>query len=92
MIAPQELELGKTITFKGYADDYDKSIVAMEFSLDGGETWTSHDVSDTTADLWVHWTYAFTPEHEGAYRLKVRSVNEEGKASPAAAVAEFYVR
>lgn len=92
MIAPQELDLGQTITLEGYADDFDKSIVAMEFSLDGGETWTSHNVSDTTADLWVHWTYSFTPEERGAYQLKVRSVNERGQASPQAAVAEFYVR
>lgn len=92
MIAPQELSLGQTITFQGYADDFDKIIVAMEFSLDGGATWVSHDISDTTADLWVHWTYAFTPDEPGTYRLKVRSINERGQASPQAVVADFFVR
>lgn len=92
MIAPQEVELGRTITFSGYADDYDKRIVAMQFSLDEGRTWATHDVSDTTADLWVRWTYSFCAEEPGRYRLRVRSVNEDGKASPSAAVADFYVR
>lgn len=92
MIAPQELALGQTITFQGYADDFDKSIVAMELSLDDGATWSSRDVSDTTADLWVHWTYAFTPDEPGTYRLKVRSINERGQASPQAVVADFFVR
>lgn len=91
MIAPQELAVGQTIAFQGYADDFDKRIVAMQFSLDEGCTWTTHDVSDTTADLWVHWTYAFTPERPGSYRLKVRSMNEEGRTSPASAVADFLV-
>lgn len=91
MISPQELKVGQTVTFRGYADDYDKRIVAVQFSLDEGRTWSTHDVSDTTADLWVHWTYAFSPERPGSYRLRVRSVNEEGRTSPASAVADFLV-
>ena len=35
-------KVGEPLTFEGYADDYDKAIVAMEFSLDGGTTWTRH--------------------------------------------------
>ena len=91
MIAPQELAVGQTVTFEGYADDYGTRIVALQFSLDGGRTWCTHDVSDASADLWVHWTFAFTPERAGSYRLRVRSMNEEGRTSPASAVADFLV-
>lgn len=91
MIAPQELAVGQTITLQGYADDFDKRIVAMQFSFDGGATWSTRDVSDTTADLWVHWTYAFAPECAGSYRLSVRSVNEDGCPSPASAVVDILV-
>lgn len=92
MIASQNIEIGKTITFQGYADDYDKAVVAMQFSLDDGSSWVTHDVSDTTADLWVHWTYSYTPDKPGSYRLRVRSVNDRGRTSPCDAVVDFIVR
>ena len=38
-----------------------------------------------------HWTYAYTPQQEGIYQLKVRSVTEDGRTSPLAAVAELHV-
>lgn len=91
MIAPQTMKLGQTITLSGYADDYDKAIVAIHLSFDGGDTWTRMDVSDTTADLWVHWSCEFTPEAAGEYQVKVRSENEDGKLSPDAAVASLFV-
>ncbi|MEG0304029.1 molybdopterin-binding protein [Gordonibacter sp.] len=92
MIAPQEIEIGKTLVFEGYADDFANSIVAMQFSLDDGETWATHDVSDTTADLWVHWTFSYAPQQAGTYRLKVRSINEAGRVSPLSAVVDFVAR
>ena len=45
----------------------------------------------TTAERWVSWTFAYTPEAPGAYQMKVRSVNEDGDASPIAAVHTFEV-
>ena len=61
----------------------------VQFSLDDGEHWTTYDVSDSTDELWVHWTFSYTPERPGLYRLLVRSVNDEGAVSPLADVAEF---
>ena len=89
MLAPMQVEGGKPVTFSGYADDYGKQIVAVQFSLDGGENWTSYDVSDSSPDLWVHWTFTYTPERPGTYQLLVRSVNADGDASPLADSAEF---
>ena len=90
MIAPMEVEAGKPITLTGYAEDYGKQIVAVEFSLDNGEHWTAHDVSDSREELWVHWTFTYTPKKPGTYRLMVRSVNADGEASPLPDVAEFF--
>ena len=68
-----------------------KRIIAVEFSLDNGAHWTRYDLEGTTAERWVSWTFAYTPEAPGAYQMKVRSVNEDGDASPIAAVHTFEV-
>ena len=81
--------VGEPMEFTGWAHDFDKRIIAVEFSLDNGANWTTYDVSDSTDDLWVHWTFSYTPERPGFYRLLVRSVNDAGAASPLADVAEF---
>ena len=83
--------VGEPMEFSGWAHDFDKRIIAVEFSLDNGEHWTRYDLGDTTADRWVSWTFAWTPEASGAYQMKVRSVNEDGDASPIAAVHTFEV-
>lgn len=81
--------VGKTIRFKGNAYDFGHAVRAIQFSLDDGEHWTTYDVSDSIDELWVHWTFSYTPERPGLYRLLVRSVNDEGAVSPLADVAEF---
>ncbi|MEG0758602.1 MAG: molybdopterin-binding protein, partial [Raoultibacter sp.] len=88
MIAPMLVEVGKPVVLSGYAEDYGKQIVSVQFSLDNGEHWTDYDVSDSTSELWVYWTFSYTPEQPGSYRLLVRSVNSEGAVSPLADVAE----
>lgn len=86
MVPPLYVKVGQTITYEGYADDYGRAIVAMEFSFDDWKTWVSHDTSDTNPDLMVHWTYSFTPRAPGTYELKVRAVRVDGAHSPLAAV------
>lgn len=82
MIATQHCRPKKTVTFEGYATDYDKRIVAMEFSMDKGATWTRYETKDASSDRLVHWKFSYTPESEGVYTLLVRSVNENGAHSP----------
>lgn len=82
MIPTQHCRAGSPITFEGYATDYDKKIVAMEFSMDDGATWTRYETKGATSDRLVHWTFSYTPEEAGVYTLLVRSVNEDGARSP----------
>ena len=89
MISRMQVDVGKPVTFSGYAEDYGKQIVSVQFSLDNGAHWTTYDVSGSASELWVHWTFSYTPRKPGFYRLLVRSVNGEGAASPLADVAEF---
>ncbi|MFR5091265.1 MAG: hypothetical protein ACLTDR_03890 [Adlercreutzia equolifaciens] len=84
MIAPLTVEAGRPVRFEGYAEDYGVPIVTVQFSLDDGENCTDYDVSGSTGDRWVHWTFEYTPEAPGTYCLLVRSVNERGGGGPGA--------
>lgn len=83
--------VGEPMMFEGWADDFDKRIVAVEFSLDDGTTWTRHETTGADAVRWVWWTFEWTPQEEGMFSMKVRAVNEDGKASPIPAVHNFQV-
>ena len=68
------------VTLEGFSDAYSDPIVAVEISMDRGTTWTTYEIGDTDTDIWVHWTYTFTPE-EGAYVIMARAVTESGRVS-----------
>ena len=91
MIASVTADLGQTLTFQGYAIDYGKRITQVQFSLDEGEHWTAYDTPEATDERWVHWTFSYKPARAGAYRLRIRSVNEDGCVSPESAWTEFFV-
>lgn len=75
------IPIGKPYVFEGYADAFNEQIAAVEFSMDGGQTWTSFDTSDSDKKKWVYWNFSWTPEEEGAYVLSVRAVTDEGRVS-----------
>lgn len=81
--------IGEPMLFEGWADDFDKRIVAIEFSLDGGASWTRQDVKGADAVRWVWWRFEWTPEAAGDYTMSVRAVNEDGKTSPCPAHHSF---
>ena len=70
---------GQLYTFEGYADAINEQVTAVEFSMDGGATWTSFDTSDSDKKKWVYWYFTFTPEDPGAYVLQVRAVSGDGR-------------
>jgi len=83
--------VGDQITFEGYADDFDIAIEAVEFSLDGGKTWTACSTEGATADKWVYWHFGYTTEAPGTYKLDVRARTAEGRISPLASSVVFTV-
>jgi len=89
MIEPISGAVGTAITFNGYADDYDKAIKAVQFSLDNGETWNEFATEGASSKRWVYWSFSYTPECAGNYTLRVRAVNEDGKASPVSDLVKF---
>ena len=72
------IPVGEPYEFKGFADAFDEQVVTMEFSMDGGQTWTSFDVPESDPRAWVYWHFTWTPEETGAYVLSVRGVTESG--------------
>jgi len=85
------LSVGDQITFEGYADDFDVAIAAIEFSMDGGETWTKCETTGATADKWVYWYFTYGTEAPGTYKLDVRAVAADGTVSPLASSVVFTV-
>lgn len=87
----ETVAVGDELVFSGYADDCGTSIAAVEFSLDGGKTWTTCRTKDARADRWVAWNFAYTAEKIGDYKLDVRAVAANGDVSPLASSVTFSV-
>ena len=69
---------GSQISFEGYADDFETAITAVEFSMDGGQTWTRYETPDASISKWVYWYFTYEAKEPGEYRLDVRSRTAEG--------------
>ena len=78
------VQAGEPYTFKGYAASWDQPTVALEFSMDGGNTWAHCDTPDSTVNNWVSWQFTWTPPEgvDSAYVLMVRAVTEDGATTP----------
>ena len=74
---------GEKYEFEGYAYAMDEQVTSVEFSMDGGETWTSFDTTDSDKYRWVYWHFTWTaPEKEtGGYVLQVRATTDNGRVS-----------
>lgn len=89
--AMAQFHVGDEIRFEGYADDCGNPIAAIEFSLDGGQTWTTYETTGATSDKWVYWYFTYTPETTGIYELQTRAVTQSGTVSPVASTLVFTV-
>ena len=92
MAEDQVFAVGDQITFEGYADDIGQAIAAVEFSMDGGETWTSCETNDVTSKMWVYWYFGYTAEQPGSFKLDVRARTADGRVSPLASSVVFTVK
>ena len=89
--AGEVFPVGSQITFEGYADDYDVPVAAVEFSMDGGATWTAYETPETTTTKWVYWYFTYDAQIPGEYRLDVRCRTADGKVSPLSSSVAFEV-
>lgn len=76
---------GESVRISGNAYDFGHAVAAIQFSLDEGEHWTAYETPGTNDYQNVTWEFECTFDRPGSYVLHVRSVNDEGKASPEAA-------
>lgn len=77
------VQKGKSVAVKGIAFDGGKGIRSVQFSSDGGKTWKNATLGkDLGPYSFREWRIAFTPEHAGAYELKVRATNNAGQTQP----------
>lgn len=86
MIGEVAARVGVPVRLGGRSYDFGHAVRGVQFSLDEGETWTTHPTPDTNDYQPVDWTFSFEPQREGVYRLFARSINDEGLTSPEAAL------
>jgi DMSO/TMAO reductase YedYZ molybdopterin-dependent catalytic subunit len=80
---PRDGDLVKlgTISVAGVAFAGTRGIGKVELSTDGGSTWSSAPFKAPLSPLtWVLWSFDWTPNKEGAYRLMVRATDGMGTA------------
>lgn len=82
---------GVPVRIEGTAYDFGHPVRAIEFSLDGGEHWTSYPTQGTNDYQNLTWSFEFTPPRPGHYQMRIRSVNERGEASPEPALVELQI-
>ncbi|HEV2035947.1 MAG TPA: molybdopterin-dependent oxidoreductase [Candidatus Dormibacteraeota bacterium] len=72
------IKLG-TISLAGVAFAGTRGIHKVEFSTDGGGTWSPAQFASPLSELtWVLWQASWTPSAEGAYKLLVRATDGGG--------------
>ena len=72
---------GQPVRVRGYAQDFDFPVSAVEFSCDDGRTWTAYETPEADTDCNVNWSFTFEPPEAGTYVLLVRAVRADGQAS-----------
>lgn len=91
MLPRMHCKLGERVAFHGMAGDFGHAVRAIEFSLDEGRSWTRYETPGTNDYQNVSWEFTYEPKRHGLHVLRVRSVNDEGAASPEADSVEFLV-
>jgi DMSO/TMAO reductase YedYZ molybdopterin-dependent catalytic subunit len=78
------------ITLSGVAFSGTRGISKVEYSTDGGRTWSAADFKPPLSPLtWVLWSAAWTPGSEGTYELRVRATDSSGVTQDSKAAASY---
>jgi DMSO/TMAO reductase YedYZ molybdopterin-dependent catalytic subunit len=79
-----------SISLGGVAFAGTRGVSKVEYSTDGGKTWSAATFDAPLSPLtWVLWRAAWTPSSEGAYRLMVRATDGMGDLQVQGAAASF---
>ncbi len=67
------------IEIAGVAFAGTRGVSKVEYSTDGGSSWSQTSIRSPLSPLtWVLWTATWTPPREGSYSLSVRATDESG--------------
>jgi DMSO/TMAO reductase YedYZ molybdopterin-dependent catalytic subunit len=79
-----------TISLSGVAFAGTRGVSKVEYSTDGGRSWTAAEFKAPLSPLtWVLWSATWTPGGEGSYQLQVRSSDAAGAVQDAKAAASY---
>jgi DMSO/TMAO reductase YedYZ molybdopterin-dependent catalytic subunit len=79
-----------TVQLAGVAFAGTRGIQKVEYSTDGGGTWSAAQFATPLSELtWVLWQAMWTPGGEGAYRLLVRATDGGGAAQDSHAAPSY---
>jgi DMSO/TMAO reductase YedYZ molybdopterin-dependent catalytic subunit len=81
--ADERLPAGKAVALDGIAFDGGRGIRQVQFSTDGGASWSDAGLGDDLGPYsFRRWRADWTPPGPGTYRLRVRAVNGAGDTQP----------
>lgn len=83
--------LDQPVTLSGYAQAFDTPVIALQFSADEGQTWSSFSITDTDPDCNVNWSFTFSPQEIGTYHIAVRARTADGRTTPLPSCATIVV-
>jgi sulfite dehydrogenase (cytochrome) subunit A len=82
--AEERLPAGQSIPLEGIAVDGGHGIKQVQFSTDGGASWSDARLGDDLGKFsFRRWRAEWTPPGRGTYRLQVRAVNGADQNQPA---------
>ena len=78
-----KITVGQRMRIRGIAFDGGAGIETVEFSSDGGNTWTEATLGEDYGNYsFREWTCHFTPKAAGDYELQCCAVNRKGETQP----------
>jgi DMSO/TMAO reductase YedYZ molybdopterin-dependent catalytic subunit len=89
---PREGDIVKlgTVSLSGVAFAGTRGVSKVEYSTDGGRSWTAADLKPPLSQLtWVLWSATWTPAGEGSYQLQARTTDAGGVVQEAKAAASY---